>query len=63
MPPPNSKAKNNGLKLAIAKDKPEVHMIENDGPLVDSPVAIDTSEESRLPVGGLPQDVRASHLV
>jgi len=57
---PNSKAKNNGLKLTIAKDKPDVGMIEKDGPLVESPVAIDLEESSQQ--GCSPQDVRASHL-
>ena len=57
--PPNSKAKKNGLKLTIGKDKPDVGMIEKDGPLVDSPVAID-SEESQP--GSSLQDVRGSHL-
>ena len=56
---PNPKAKNNGLKLTIAKDKPDVGMIEKDGPLVESPVAID-SEESQQ--GCSPQDVRALRL-
>ena len=45
MPPnSNSKAKNNGQKLAIKKDKPEVGMIDKDDPIVDSPVAIDFEE-------------------
>jgi len=57
--PQNSRAKNSGLKLTMAKDKPGVGMIEKDGPLVESPVAID-SEESQQ--GCSPQDVRASHL-
>lgn len=56
--PPNSKAKNSGLKLAVAKDKPDVGMIEKDGPLVDSPVAIDFEESQQ---GLPPQDVRTSH--
>ena len=55
---PNSKAKNNGLKLTIAKDRPDVGMIEKDGPLVESPVPIG-SEESQQ---GCSQDVRALHL-
>jgi hypothetical protein len=56
--PPDSKAKNNGPKLMINKDKPVVGMIEKDGPIVDSPVAIDFERHP----GGSPRDVRASHL-
>ena len=58
MPPnSNSKAKNDGQKLAIKKDKPEAGMIDEDGPIVDSPIAIDFEEGH--PGGS--QDVRASH--
>ena len=55
--PSNSKAKNNGLKLTMPNDKPDVHMIEKDGPLVDSPVDIEESQP-----GDFLQDVRDSHL-
>ena len=51
---PNQKAKRDLQKLKIRKDKPAVSMIDKDGPIVDSPVAIDSGE--RYPEG--PQDVR-----
>jgi len=51
--PPNPKAKNNGLKLTMVKDKPDVGMIEKDGPLVDSPKPMDLEESQP---GGSLQD-------
>ena len=56
--PPNPKAKNDLQKLAMNEGKPKVGMIEKDGPLVDSPVAIDLGESLQ---GGSAQDVRVSH--
>lgn len=54
---PNSKIKDDiqKLKLKLSKDKPAVSMIEKDGPIADSPVAIDFEETHP---GGSPQDVR-----
>ena len=54
--PPNPKAKKDLQKLTIAKDKPVVGIIEKDGPIVDSPEAIDFKERDP---GGSPKDVRA----
>ena len=56
--PPNSKTKNNRQKLAVGEDRPDVGMIEKDGPLVDSPVPIDVEESQP---GDSSQDVRALH--
>ena len=53
--PPYPKAKNDVPKLTIKKDKPPVGMIEKDGPIADSPVAIDF--EGWRPEGSA-QDVR-----
>jgi len=54
--PPNSKAKN-FQKPMIKTDKlPVSTIIEKDGPIVDSPVAIDSEE---LHQEGSPQNVRA----
>jgi len=52
---PNQKAKRDVQKLTI-EDKPVVSMIDKDGPIVDSPVAIDPGE--RYPEGPSRQDVR-----
>lgn len=52
---PNSTAKNKGQRIIIPEDKPKAGMIEKDGPLVDSPVAIDSEERDP---GGPPEDVR-----
>ena len=52
---PNQKAKRDLQKLKIREDKPVISMIDKDGPIVDSPVAIDSGE--RYPEGPS-QDVR-----
>lgn len=41
---PESKAKGNTLELTISENKPTIIMIEKDGPIVDSPAAIDLGE-------------------
>jgi len=54
--PPNPKAKRNvQSKSTIQEDKPVASMIEKDGPIADSPLAIDLGEYPEGPS----QDVRA----
>ena len=54
---PDPKAKGDARKLVINEDKPVVSIIDEDGPIVDSPVAIDSEEVHP------PQDVRVSHIL
>jgi len=51
---PNPKAKHNAQRLTTKEDKPVVSMIERDGPIADSPLAIDLGEYPEGPS----QDVR-----
>jgi len=51
---PNPKTKHNVQTSTTKEDKPVVSMIEKDGPIADSPLAIDLGEYPEGP----PQDVR-----
>lgn len=53
--PPYSKGKNDIPKLTMKKEKPLVGMIEQDSPIVDSPVPIEFDDEHP---GVSPQEVR-----